>query len=74
MAKGMHQNKNGGRDRRTRDQAARDGGTWHSARNSIIADARVPPQENPTSDREWKQWDEEHRHVLWMGRLKVSNA
>lgn len=34
-------------------------------------DPRVPHPDKPWNNNEWRRWDKDHGHVLWMGTLQA---
>lgn len=60
------------RGRRSREQASRED-PKHIAGGPASSDGmRVPHPDNSWNGSEWRQWDKNHGHMLWMGSLQAS--
>lgn len=68
----QHQN-DAARGRRPREHVSRENAS-STAGGPGSDDLRVPHPEKPWNISEWRQWDKNHGHMLWMGSVQASGG
>ena len=69
----MQYQKDVGRGRRPREHASREDASG-TAGGPSSESLRVPHPEKSWNGSEWRQWDKNHGHMLWMGNVQASGG